>query len=266
VRSGAFLAGPGVGGLLVQALGAPITVVVTVMGSLASVVLLSTIRAPDKPPADVDRAPLLRSIRDGLAFVWRDRLLRAFVSSSAIGNLFVSGVMGLSVLFLAETVKLTPGWVGVLLMSGGIGGLAGGLVGGWLSRKYGIARMTWLAATLGAPAGLLLPMTQNDWRMSFFATSSILISLVAILSNVGGITYRQIITPDHLLGRVNASVRFVTWGVMPIGALLGGLIAQQIGVRQALWLLMIGRMLSFVPLLFSPLPRMRDYGRLQASS
>ncbi|MFC7589124.1 MFS transporter [Nonomuraea antimicrobica] len=266
VRSGAFLAGPGLGGTLVQLLGAPRTMIATALGALASVLFLASIRAPDKPPADTERGPLLHGIREGLAYVWNDRLMRSFATSSAIGNLCVSGVLALSVLFLAETVKLAPGVIGVLLMSGGIGGLLGGLTGAWLSRRYGTARMTWLAATIGAPFGLLLPLTQADWRMACFAITSITISWNATLSNVGQITYRQTVTPDHLLGRVNASVRFLTWGMMPLGAMIGGLVAQQIGVRQALWLLMVGRAVAFVPLLFSPLPRMRDFTEVQARS
>lgn len=266
VRSGAFLAGPGVGGVLVQLLSAQRTIVATALGALASVFLLASIRAPDKPPSDTEHRPLLRGIREGLSFVWQDRLLRSFMASSAIGNLCVSGVMGLSVLFLAETIKLAPGAVGALLMSGGVGGLLGGLTGGWLARRHGTARMTWLAAIIGAPFGLLLPMTQADWRVVCFGITSIVISWAATLSNIGQITYRQTVTPEYLLGRVNASVRFLSSGMMPLGALLGGLVAQQIGVRQALWLLMAGRALAFVPLLFSPLPRLRDFTEVQVRS
>ncbi|MFC6540677.1 MFS transporter [Nonomuraea salmonea] len=259
VRASAFLAGPGVGGALVQLLGAPRTVLTTALGALASVFFLSTVKVPDKPPADTERGPMLRGIKEGLAYVWQDRLMRAFGASSALGNLCVSGVLGLSVLFLAETVKLAPGAVGALLMSGGIGGVLGGLTGGWLSRRFGSARTTLVATAVGAPFGLLLPLTEPDWRVVCFALASMGISWAAAMSNVGQSTYRQTVTPDHLLGRVNASVRFVTWGVMPLGALLGGIVAQQIGVRQALWLLMVGRAVAFVPLLFSPLPRMRDF-------
>ncbi|TDD43872.1 MFS transporter [Nonomuraea terrae] len=261
VRSGAFLAGPGVGGALVQLLGASRTLTATALGALASVFFLRSIRVPDEPPAGTERGPLLRGISEGLAYVRQDPLMRSFAASSAIGNLCVSGVLGLSVLFLAEDVGLAPSLIGALLMSGGIGGLLGGLTGGRLAERYGIARTAWLAVTVSAPFGLLMPLTETGWRAGFFALASMVISWSATLSNVGQITYRQTVTPDHLLGRVNASVRFLTWGAMPLGALLGGLIAQQIGVRQALWVLMVGRLVAFVPLLFSPLPRMRDFAK-----
>ncbi|MFC4015483.1 MFS transporter [Nonomuraea purpurea] len=266
VRSTAVLSGPGLGGALVQLLSAPRTLVATAVGALASVIFLSRIKAPDKPPALTEPTPLLRGIREGLAYVWRDRLMRVFVATSALINLSVSAVLGLSVLFLAQEVKLSPGVIGLLLMSGGVGGLIGGLTGGWMARKLGTARMTWLAVAVASPFGLLLPMTQADWRVVCFAITSIVLSWSAALSNVGQITYRQSSTPDHMLGRVNASVRFMVWGTMPLGALLGGLVAQQIGVREALWVFMVGRLLAFLPMLFSPLPRMREFSEIQAKS
>ncbi|MEU6718150.1 MFS transporter [Nonomuraea sp. NPDC046802] len=266
VRSTAVLSGPGLGGALVQLLSAPRTLIATAVGALASVIFLSRIRAPDKPPALTEPTPLLRGIREGLAYVWRDRLMRVFVATSALINLSVSAVLGLSVLFLAQEVKLSPGVIGLLLMSGGVGGLIGGLTGGWMARKLGTARMTWLAVAVASPFGLLLPMTQADWRVVCFAITSMVLSWSASLSNVGQITYRQSSTPDHMLGRVNASVRFMVWGTMPLGALLGGLVAQQIGVREALWVFMVGRLLAFLPMLFSPLPRMREFSEIQAKS
>ncbi|MGW0808809.1 MFS transporter [Nonomuraea sp. NPDC002799] len=266
VRSGAFMAGPGLGGALVQWLTAPLTLGATALGALASVLFLSSIKAPDKPPAVTEPTPLLRGIKEGLAYVWRDRLMRMLVATTTSVNLCISAVLGLSVLFLVDEVKLAPGAVGLLLMSGGIGGIVGGLSGGWLSSRLGTARMTWLAVTVGSPFGLLLPLTEADWRMVCFAITSMALSWSAALATVGQATYRQTVTPEHMLGRVNASVRFMVWGIMPLGALLGGLVAQQIGVRQALWVFMTGRLLAFLPLLFSPLPRMRDFTEAQARS
>ncbi|MDR8410640.1 MFS transporter [Nonomuraea sp. 3-1Str] len=264
VRSGGALAGPSLGGLLVQALGAPLTVFATALASLGSAILLTSIRTPDRrAPAGGRRTGMLRDIREGLVFVWRDRLLRAIVTTTAGTNLCVSAVLGLSVLFLADEVRLAPGVIGVLLMSGAVGGLLGGLTGTWLFTRYGTARVTWLAIAVTSPFGLLLPMTQADWRVAFFSVTSIALSWGAILYNVGQITYRQMVAPERMLGRINATVRFLVWGTMPLGALLGGLVAQQIGVREALWLFMAGRLVSFLPLLFSPLPRMRDFTQVR---
>ncbi|MER6505684.1 MFS transporter [Nonomuraea sp. NPDC001636] len=266
VRSGGFLAGPGVGGVLVQLVGAPFTMLATALGSLTSALFLSTIKTPDKPPATGEPEPLLRGIGVGLRYVWRDRLMRMFAASSVLANLTVGAVLGLSVLFLAEEVGLAPGLIGVLLMSGGFGGVAAGLLGALLARKVGTARITWLSLTVPAPFALLLPMTQADWRVAFFAATSIALSWSSALSTVGQITYRQTTVPEQLLGRVNASFRSLTWTSVPLGALLGGIVAQQFGVRTALWVFMIGRVMSFAPLLFSPLPRLRDFDDAQARS
>ncbi|MFI7416950.1 MFS transporter [Nonomuraea sp. NPDC049684] len=266
VRSGGFLAGPGVGGLLVQLVGAPFTMLATALGSLTSALFLSAIKTPDKPPVAGEPEPLLRGIGVGLRYVWRDRLLRMFAASSVMANLTVGAVLGLSVLFLAEEVGLAPGLIGVLLMSGGFGGVAAGLLGALLARKVGTARITWLSLTVPAPFALLLPMTQADWRVAFFAVTSIALSWSSALAAVGQITYRQTTVPEQLLGRVNASFRSLTWTSVPLGALLGGIVAQQFGVRTALWVFMIGRVVSFVPLLFSPLPRLRDFDDVQARS
>ncbi|WP_162795602.1 MFS transporter [Nonomuraea lactucae] len=267
VRSSGALAGPSLGGVLVQLLGAPLTVLVTALTSLTSALFLRSIRTPDRqaPPAE-ERTGMWSGIREGLAFVWHDRVLRPIILTTTGTNLCLSAVIGLSVLFLAEEVKLPPGLIGVLLMSGAVGGLLGGLSGGWLFKRYGTARVTWLALAVTSPFGLLLPMTQADWRVSFFTITSIALSWGAILYNVGQLTYRQTVAPEHMLGRINATVRFVVWSTMPVGALLGGLVAQQIGVRQALWVFMAGRLISFVPLLFSPLPRLRDFTQVRTGS
>jgi MFS family permease len=266
VRSGSFLGGPGVGGALVQLLGAPRTMLATALGALVSVLFLSRIKSPDKAPPEREREPLLRGIGAGLKYVWDDRLLRMFAAYSSISNFTVSAVLGLSVLFLVHDVGLAPGLIGVLLMSGGIGGLIGGLCGGWLSRKLGTARMTWIAAVAAPPFGLLLPMTQADWRAVCFAVTSIALSWSASLTSVGQITYRQVTAPGHMLGRVSASVMFLTWGTLPLGALLGGVVAEQIGVRQALWVFLSCRVLAVLPMAFSALPHMRDFTEAQARS
>ncbi|WP_246609398.1 MFS transporter [Nonomuraea rhizosphaerae] len=267
VRSGGALAGPSLGGALVQLVGASRTMLATALAALGSVVLLSAVKTPDQPPvAEEERPRMLQGIKEGLAFAWRDRLLRTIIATTAATNLTLSAVMSLSVLFLADVVRLPPGWIGVLLMSGAVGGLLGGLTAGWLTRKYGTARMTWLALTVTSPFGLLLPMTQADWRASFFTITSIALSWGAIVYNVGQLTYRQTVTPAPMLGRVNATVRFVVWGMMPLGALIGGIVAQRIGVREALWVFMCARLISFAPLLFSPLPRLRDFSQLQTKS
>jgi MFS family permease len=264
VRSGGALAGPGVGGALAQLVGAPLTVLATALASLVSAVALRSIRTLDRPPAPArGGAGMGRDIRAGVAFVLRDGVLRPIMITTMGTNLCLSAVISLSVLFLADVVLLPAGLIGVLLMSGAVGGLLGGLTGARLFGRYGTARVTWLSLAVTSPFGLLLPMTQAGWRVSFFVVASIVLSWGAVLYNVGQVTYRQTVAPEGMLGRVNATVRFVVWSTMPLGALLGGIVAQQIGVRQALWVFMGGRLLSFLPLLFSPLVRLRDFTQVR---
>ncbi|MEU7001362.1 MFS transporter [Nonomuraea sp. NPDC046570] len=259
VRATGGLVGPGLGGLLVQLLTASRTLLATAVAALGSLIFLITIRTADPLPVRPQREGLRREMAEGLAFVWRDRILRMICLTTAVTNLTVSAVLGLSVLFLADVVGLAPGLVGVLLTGGAVGALIGGAVGTRIFARYGTARVTWVALLVTSPFGLLLPLTEADWRVSLYAITSIALTFGSILYNVGQLTYRQSVTPAHLLGRVNATVRFLVWGTMPLGALLGGVVAQAIGVREALWVFMVGRLLSALPLLFSPLPGMREF-------
>ncbi|WP_157249975.1 MFS transporter [Nonomuraea typhae] len=266
IRNTGALAGPSLSGALVQLLGAPRTMLATALGALTSAILLGSIKKPDSRPPVSERSRLLPDIALGLRTVWADPVQRVFLAATAATNICISAVVSLSVLFLATVVQLPPGIIGVLLMSGAFGGLLGGLLGTWLFKTYGTARVTWLALTLTSPFGLLLPMTQSDWRVSCFAVTSIVLSFGAILFNIGMITYRQTVTPESMLGRVNATVRFIVLGTMPVGAMLGGIVAHEIGVREALWVFLTGRLISFLPLLFSRLPYMRDFAEVQAKS
>ncbi|MQA97345.1 MAG: hypothetical protein GEV11_22905, partial [Streptosporangiales bacterium] len=103
-----------------------------------------------------------------------------------------------------------------------------------------------------------LPLTQPGWGVLFFAVGGFGLIAFSMIYNVAQITYRQTVTPQHMLGRMNATIRFVVWGVVPVGALAGGVIAELAGLRTAMWIAAAGEALAAVPPLLSPLRRMRD--------
>ncbi|WP_158088681.1 MFS transporter [Thermoactinospora rubra] len=265
VRSAGFGGGPSVGGAIVQLIGAPLTMLVTALSALGSAVALSRIKAPDPRSERVSRG-LVHDVVEGVTFVSRDRIMRINLVVNASTTLFVSGVLALGVLFLAEDVGLEPAVIGLVLVGGGIGGVSSGMLARRLIDRYGVARVSWVPLLVTSPFALLLPMTQADWRVSFYVITSAVITFGMSLFGVGALSYRQSVTPSHLLGRVNAAHQFVTWGMVPLGGLLAGLLATHLTVRGALWVLMTGKVLSALPILKSPIVRMRDFELAQDRS
>jgi MFS family permease len=168
-------------------------------------------------------------------------------------------------LFLIRQLGLSTGLAGLLMTAGGVGALLGGLTATWWSRTFGQARTIWLSLLVIVPFEILMPLSQPGWAVSLFAVASLAFGFGAVVYNVAQVSYRQAICPDHLLGRMNASVRFIVWGTMPIGGLIGGGLATWLTPRGALWIGTIGGALAVLWLLASPLRTMRDLPTTQAA-
>jgi predicted MFS family arabinose efflux permease len=188
----------------------------------------------------------------------RDPILRKAVAWSGSANFFVIMVESLGPVFLIRTVHLRPGYVGLLLALGAVGGVVGGLTSGLLARRVGSARISWLSMTVFALPGLLIPMAQSGPRVLLFAVGWMSWTFSSTLCFIALTSYRQAICPPELLGRVNASARWIVWGTLPLGGLAGGALGSAIGVRPTLWIAVIGGCCSGLWLFFSPLRGMRD--------
>jgi predicted MFS family arabinose efflux permease len=258
VQSSAQVAGPSLAGVLVQVLGAASTVLVTGFGYLVSALCLWRIRAVETPPDRAGRERLVPQMLEGLRFVFADRPLRAIVAGTATSNLFGGVVQAVEVLFLTRTAGLTPAEVGGLIATGGIGGIAAALCSGTLIRKLGQARSIWLAPLLTWPGGLLIPFAGPGWRIGLAGLGAAAFGFGVILYNVAQVSYRQAITPDRLLGRMNASVRFVVWGAVPLGGLIGGGFGEWFGLAATLWIGVAGGLSATLWVICSPLRTMRD--------
>ena len=258
VQSVAGIAGPSGAGVLIQLVTAANTVLVTAVGYLASALCLLRIRAVEPEPERTGHARLLPQIAEGLRFVFSDKPLRASVACTATANLFNGAFTAVEVLFLTRTVGLPPAAVGVLLAAGGTGGIVGALVAGTLFRRIGHARAIWLVPLLTWPAHLLVPLAAPGWRLGLAATGLVVCGFGIIVYNVASVSYRQAICPDRLLGRMNASARFVVWGTIPLGGLLGGALGEGLGLRGAMWVAVAGEAASALWVVCSPLRHMRD--------
>jgi len=271
-QSVAQIAGPGLGAALVGVFGAATAMTADALSYLVSAGGLLAIRTREPnesrtpPPAsapapipDDARPPLRQQMREGLAYLLREPILLKGVLWSGTANFFVIMVEALGPVFLVRTLHLRPGYVGIVLALGAAGGVIGGLASGLLSRRLGSARVSWLAMTLFALPGLLIPAAEPGILVSLFALGWMSWTFSATLCGVGLLSYRQATCPPDLLARVSASARWINWGTLPLGAVAAGILGSTLGVRPTLWIAVIGGCSSGLWLFFSPLRGMRDF-------
>lgn len=254
----AMVSGPALGGGLTQLVGAANAVLADALSYLVSAWCLWRIRTVEPTPERVARPGLVPEIVEGLRFVFGNRSLRGTVGATGAWNFFNNIVTVVVILLLTRDLHLAPGLVGLLMASYGVGGVLGALTAGRIAVRIGQARTIWVSLVVTAPGLLLVPLAEPGWRLALFPIGYLVAGFGAVVYNVAQVSFRQAICPDRLLGRMNASVRFVVWGTLPLGGLAGGALGQLIGVRETVWVGAIGTALAPVFVLCSPLRRLRD--------
>ena len=256
----AQVAGPGLGGLLVGWLGAAFAVLVDALSFLASALLICRIRATEPSPgAADDRRGVVADIVEGLRVVLTHPILRVLAGCSATTSLFGRMFMAVYVLFMTRDLGLGSVGVGLVFATGGLGSLAGALVAGPATRRLGPGpTMVWAQLAFGV-TGLAVPLAVlvPQVALPMIVASEFGQWLAVIVYNVIARSVRQAITPDRMLGRVNATMRFMAGGALPIGALMGGAIGELIGLPLTLVVAEFGMLLAFLWLLLSPVRALR---------
>lgn len=235
-RAGAEVLGPGLGGALIGLVGAVAGVWVNIATFLASALFLGGLRVPEYLAPPQAPVPLGTQLREGLSYVWSHRLIRPLVLCASTLN-FAQGLLdALLVLYLSRDLGLTPIQIGLVYMGGNVGFVLGALLSGRLSAWLGLGRAALLAALLAGLGCLLVPVSSALGTLAIpgLMLARLLFGVGVVVFSVQHVTLRQAITPRELQGRMHASVRFFAGGVVPLGALLGGLIGQQFGVNTAL--------------------------------
>ncbi|MFL6077115.1 MAG: MFS transporter [Mycobacteriales bacterium] len=244
----ALVAGPGLGGLLVQLLGALPTLAVTAGGSFMSAVSLS--RIPESfTPATHRRKPVARDLMEGLRFLRHDRVLAGLLGFSAISNPFAQWILLLFIVDAVRRLDLTTGQVGVVLAIGAVGTLLGAATAPAVARRLGVLRTILFTAAVDPVVLFALPAAVPGWGVpalvtalgATFAVNGYAVGLDTVLVT----TVRQTRTPDDLRGRVNAATRMVSYGTITLGAAAGGLAGQLLGVRLGLLIGCLGALTTF---------------------
>lgn len=263
------IAGPSVGGVLIQVLIAPYAVLVDALSFIWSAAWILSIQArPPKPARQPDRK-LRREIGEGLRFVLGSRLLRAIAMCTGTANLFSAVAAAVFYVLLARQLGLSAGWIGAISSTSALGGLLGSLIARRFAERVGQGPAIWLSILLIAPTGFVAPFVHRDWTLGLLALAQIAMWMGTVVYNITQVSFRQGLCPPALLGRMNATMRFLVWGTMPLGGVLGGVLGEAIGVRATLFVAAVGGSLAAVPVLLSPLPTMRElpsYSELPAAA
>ena len=254
------VAGPGLAGLIAQAAGAVCGTLADAASFGISAFCLSRLRVGERRPAVTERH-LRREIAEGLRIVVRDPLLRVYTLFGCLSNLVLVGYQSVLVVFLIRVIGLSAGVTGLLIALTSLGGVLGALLARRAAARFGTARVSLYGKLLLSPAGLLIPLTSRGPGLILFVAGSVTIVAGIIAGNIVQSGWMQTYYPARLLGRVSTSSQVVNYGAIPLGAVLGGLIASHLGVRAALWIMLGGLVLSSFVLLAGPLRRMRDLPR-----
>lgn len=236
-------AGPGLAGVLVQILTAPVAVAADAVSYLVSMVALSTLPAAPAVPAGEEHTHL-RSIVAGVRLLFRDRVQRPLLLAAAHFNLFTAMFFALYMLYLVKVLGFSPLLIGLLTVAGGVAGLAGASVSGGLATRYGYGPVLVVAYALPGLAGLLVPLAESFDTVAasvLVAASAALWSGAVVINLVLSETIKQALVPESMLGRATSIIRVVSWGVEPLGALAGGAVATSVvGLRTTLVLAAAG--------------------------
>jgi hypothetical protein len=251
--TGAAAAGPALGGGLVQLVGAAAAVLADAVSYLVSAALLTRMRSVEPTPAPTGRS-LRADLVEGVRFVVAHPVLRPLGLCTATSNLFAGAFEAVSVLYLSRGLGLPAGAVGLVVGAGAVGGVLGALLAGGLVTRLGLGPAVTGSLLVTAPFALLT-CTANPW---LYAAGVVVVVFGVSAYNIASLTFRQTVCPDHLLGRMNASLRFASWGVVPLGALLGGALGELIGLRATLLVIALGGIVAPGWLLAAPLRRVRD--------
>lgn len=249
----AQIAGPTVGGFLIQLITAPYAILLDALSYVWSAAWLGRIQTPSVRPQQsrADRN-LGREIVDGVRFVLGDRTLRSIVLCTATLNLFHMIGSAVYVLLLARTLHLSPGAIGLVGAVAAFGALGASLFAQRLSQLLGPGPTICLAAFMAGPPSFVLPFVHRDWTLLLLTVAQGVFAASVVTYNITQVSLRQALCPPALLGRMNATVRFVVWGVLPIGAAIGSVLGSWIGLRPALFISAVGVSLAFLTVVFSP--------------
>ncbi|HVO43221.1 MAG TPA: MFS transporter [Aggregatilineales bacterium] len=262
------VAGPGFAGVMIQWFSAPLAITLDALSFIVSAVFLGWIRTPEPEPVKAERPHIIAEVREGLGVVLHNRTLRSIAFCTGWANLFGSLMQPVLILYMVNVLGLTPAWIGFTAMVASVGGLLGAMLANRAARRFGLGRTIVGSIALCTTALLLVPLAAGSlWiAVPLLIAAQFFSEIGSVIYNINQVSLRQTITPHRLLGRMNASMRFIVWGTMPIGALIGGglgsvlgaALGTSTGLRATLAVGALGVLLAPLFVYFSPVRALRE--------
>lgn len=262
-RSASQILGPGAAGILIGVLRAPIAILLDALSFLVSAAFLVWIRRPEPAPEPHDEAtgprPSMRQeVAVGMRYVTGHRWLRAIAATTGTSNFFSNVGYSILILFLVRDRGFSAELIGFAFSIGGLGVLGAALTTTRLTQMFGVGRMLVFGATGFSLSLLPVAVAPDSLLFPAVALSGFVGGFCGVAWNINQVSLRQAITPIRMQGKMNATMRFIVWGTIPIGAILGGTLGEFIGLHNTIWVAAIGGAFAFLPVALSSVRQIQE--------
>jgi MFS family permease len=248
-------------GGLIAAITAPYAIVADAISYVVSTAFMIPIRKPETLPertADAPRPAMMPELKEGLRWVLKNVHLRSIAACTASSNLFGGLAFAIFVLYAVRHLHLSAVQLGVVFAAGSVGSIVGALVVNRLQGAIGVGPAIVWTAVCFSIGGLALPLAPRSAAVPVLIAGFFVVQFGGVAYNITQVSLRQAITPERLQGRMNAAIRWIIWGTIPIGTLAGGGLATAFGLHAALWIGSIGALFGFLPVALSPVRSIRE--------
>jgi MFS family permease len=256
----AQVAGPSLSGGLIAAITAPYAILADAVSYFVSTGFMIPIRKAETLPertADTPRPAMVPELKEGLRWVVNNVHLRSIAGCTGSSNFFGGLVFAIFVLYAVRILHLSAVQLGFVFAAGSVGAIVGALVVNRLQRAIGVGPAIVWTAVCFSVGGLALPLAPKSAPLPLLIAGLFIVQFGGVAYNITQVSLRQAITPERLQGRMNAAMRWIVWGTIPIGTLAGGGLATAFGLHAALWIGSIGALFGFLFVALSPLRSIR---------
>jgi MFS family permease len=255
------VAGPSTSGALIAAITAPYAILADATSFVASTVFLLRMRHRETIPqhtSDAPRTKMWPDVKEGLRWVVGHPWLRAIAICTGSSNFFAAIIFAIALLYFTRTLHLHAWQTGLVFALGSFGSILGALFVNRVQKKIGVGPTILVTSISFALGGFCYPLAPKSFPIPVLILGGVLFGIGTVAYNITQVSLRQAITPERLQGRMNAAMRWIVWGTLPLGSLTGGGIATAYGLRAALWTGAIGGGFTFLPVALTSVRKIRE--------